>query len=226
MNLTWNDIPILVLLDSGAQRNLLLTQFAAQQSLTLLDKEPTDIFQLSMADGRLAGVSDSSTVGILRDHDKFEEKFCMDVAPIRYDVILGKPWFTEFNPKIDWTTNHVSFEANEQLISWTAVPSDHYDKMTVSPKQLDKLLSRPHTASFAVWVDSSYQDDHKEIEAANMAVKDLDPRVASLLHEFPQVFPTDLPRRLPPSLPPSGPPDTPAAWSLSSLPSSLPTFSY
>ena len=201
MTLTWNDIPISVLLDSGAQRNLLSTQFAAKQSLTLIDKEPTDIFQLSMADGRLAGVSDSSTIGILRDHDTFEEKFCMDVAPIRYDVILGKPWFTEFNPTIDWTTNHVSFQANEHLISWTAVPFDHYDKMTVSPKQLDKLLSRPHAAAFAVWIDRPYQDAHEEIEASNMAVKDLDPRVASLLHEFPQVFPTDLPRRLPPSRP-------------------------
>ena len=45
----------------------------------------------------------------------------LDVINIEdYDIILGKPWLTRLNPKIDWRKNIVKFRHKREYIKLKA----------------------------------------------------------------------------------------------------------
>ena len=59
-------------------------------------------------------------------------------APIKFDVILGKPWLDTYNPLIYWSTNQLSFESpsgSHQWQSLSAIPAIP-DEGLLSAKQL------------------------------------------------------------------------------------------
>ena len=200
MNLTWNNSPVRVLIDCGAQRNLLSSHFAKTHQVECSLKPPNQIFTLSLADGSSAGSSSLMASGILTDGHNFEEKLCLDVAPIRYDIILGKPWLAEFNPVINWRTNQVSLTGSRGSVKWSAVCPDDYDQMSVSAKQIDSLLRHSPAFACAAWIDSPpASSEDEEIEACSAEAHSVSPDIAQLLQDFPQVFPNDLPKDLPPS---------------------------
>jgi hypothetical protein len=41
---------------------------------------------------------------LLSINDGYQERLELDIAPTEQDVILSKPWLTQHNPNIDWTT--------------------------------------------------------------------------------------------------------------------------
>ncbi|GAX83914.1 hypothetical protein CEUSTIGMA_g11338.t1, partial [Chlamydomonas eustigma] len=99
-----NGIPCTLLVDSGASRNFISTAFAKKHNLTLCALDQA--LRVRLADGTItttshhlpsASVSFSSTFS-------YSSSFVATHLP-GYDGILGKPFLTDVNPIIDWTTN-------------------------------------------------------------------------------------------------------------------------
>ena len=53
--------------------------------------------------------------------DRYKDNVNLDVTKLEdYDVILGKPWLTRLNPKIDWRKNIVKLRYKKKYIKLRA----------------------------------------------------------------------------------------------------------
>jgi hypothetical protein len=111
------------LLDSGATANFISSALLTDSSVNL--SPLPDIILVNLANGLQLQVSHCLTNVLTHCagsscSPKLPVTFL--VAPIRYPVILGLPWFAEFNPLIDWTNRSVSFKSSGSLCSLAPAP--------------------------------------------------------------------------------------------------------
>jgi hypothetical protein len=94
-----------VLLDSGASANFVSDTLLHELSL------PTDPMSshvtVRVADGRTSVVQSSVTTDLSVGFLQFGVT-CLPTELYHYDVVLGKPWLTLFNPVVNWRLNAVS----------------------------------------------------------------------------------------------------------------------
>ena len=90
------------LLDSGASNNFLSPRQVARRRLRV-SKAPTPL-RVALADGRTLITDDLVTTEIrLGTLIASIDLYVLDINGL--DAVLGKPFLTDFNPHIDWTTN-------------------------------------------------------------------------------------------------------------------------
>jgi hypothetical protein len=102
----------------------------------------------------------------------------MDIAPIEQDVILGKPWLTQHNPNIDWTTNTVRLLHQGQPIQWTANSPPTNKISLLSALQFKKLVKKERPPIHLVCLHEANADTDANSQQGT------DTRIKNLLEEF------------------------------------------
>src|SRR5262249_49364560 len=81
-----------------------------------LHEKPDSSQMITLADGTQhpANLVPDCLLSISQYNDIFD----LLTAPIKHDVILGKPWLEKVNPDIDWTSNTLTFRDHSQFHIW------------------------------------------------------------------------------------------------------------
>ena len=105
------EVPVQVMIDSGANRSYAGTILADKLQTWRQDKERP--YPLTMADGTPADYDDGWIRKELRNVrlsiNNHEETTTLDIVKIKYDIILGMEWLTQHNPIIDWKKRTLEF---------------------------------------------------------------------------------------------------------------------
>jgi hypothetical protein len=95
---------IRVLLDSGASANFISDKIVHELALpTASISSPVTV---RVADGRTSVVQSNVTTDLSVGSLHFRVT-CLPTELYHYDVVLGKPWLTMFNPVVNWKLNAV-----------------------------------------------------------------------------------------------------------------------
>jgi len=181
--------PARILIDGGAEGNVIRTAFCKDNGLELQDSTPIPIV-LPNGSASLA----HSTATFTLEREAYTEQLDAIVYPLtKYDLILGKPWLTHTNPQINWRTNDIYFELDGAPIHWKCAGFESTrpsGSITISALNLASLALEPGTSLFMAHVKlpSHGQKGKVELpESIRQIVED----------EFPDVFPSELPDGLP-----------------------------
>ena len=103
-----------ILIDSGADHNYLSENFA-EKNLVQVMQVVGDESSVRMADGTLSPACGTALKVPLKI-GTYSDQLDFRVTPMatEYDVILGKPWLTWYNPRPNWRTNTFWFEKDGQ----------------------------------------------------------------------------------------------------------------
>ena len=210
VNLKLNGIPITALIDSGAAGNFVSSKFLKENNLNATTSRRGCV---ALADGRLTD-SLGSFRGILSDDRRYLDSLNFTVVPIRYDLILGKPWLTLANPYIDWRQNVLTFTFLDRLNVWNAFADnlessisaidldESPDISLISAKQLERECSSPDTDDVFI-VSLSCVGLYSQVPSLSSIDSTSCDEAAvissSLKHEFSDVFPDEIPSALPPN---------------------------
>ena len=96
---------IRVLLDSGASANFISDKIVHE--LALPTASISSPLTVRVADGRTSVVQSNVTTDLSVGSLHFRVT-CLPTELYHYDVVLGKPWLTMFNPVVNWKLNAVS----------------------------------------------------------------------------------------------------------------------
>ncbi|XP_024519172.1 uncharacterized protein LOC112342112 [Selaginella moellendorffii] len=178
-----------ILFDPGATHNFLSSKVVKKLGLPV--EKSSVIYEVVMADGHSTRVygewalSVPLTVQRILDHPSFQ---VMDLG--RTDVILGKEWFYDRKPRIDWQRNVLHIEVGGTIKE--IVGTDNSDTPLINALEL-VTCSHEIARSFVVYPFLS-----------NLIMTDLEyvrgheAQVDSIQEEFHDVFPDELPDGLPP----------------------------
>jgi len=185
-----NGHPAHILIDGGAEGNVISATFAKQHSLPLVSCSPIPII---LPDGSSSITNNTASITLARDtyHDTLNPLL---YNLQKYDLILGKPWLANVNPKINWRTNALHFTHNNLDVRWVC---RGFAPSSVTAKSRGLVLSHLHFNAIAAQHGSEVfvalvkiGKDQKSIE--------LPPEIHPIVHsEFPDVFPDTLPYGLP-----------------------------
>lgn len=184
---------VTVLIDGGAKGNFVSTNFVRHiRARTTRVASPP---RASLADGRVY-TCDKRLNAPLLEIDGYRARIGLWALPIEHDVILGKPWLAQVNPRIDYRRNTVSFTIDGHDFEWEATAIKRPTIMPLSAIQVKKLTRRDAQMYLAVirQVEDDTPPQHPDIDPQS-------PHVAALNRlrtEFDDVFPETLPKRLPP----------------------------
>ena len=101
------------MLDSGATgKGFIDEAFARNNKFTF--HKLRNRRRLNVVDGRPSSAGDITHVVKLNMEIKgHKEKMLFYVTKLgKYDIILGKPWLTDHNPNVNWSTNTVTFNSD------------------------------------------------------------------------------------------------------------------
>jgi Integrase zinc binding domain/Retroviral aspartyl protease/Chromo (CHRromatin Organisation MOdifier) domain len=100
-----NHHPVTILIDSGGSGNFVSSTFVQRHSK--IKAQPSNS-TVALADGttRPTSIVKSATIRIMTYTDGIDFVVCPLVG---YDVILGTPWLSHYNPNIDWERHEVLF---------------------------------------------------------------------------------------------------------------------
>jgi RNase H-like domain found in reverse transcriptase/Integrase zinc binding domain/Retroviral aspartyl protease/Chromo (CHRromatin Organisation MOdifier) domain len=100
-----NHHPVTIFIDSGGSVNFVSSTFV--QCHSKIKAQPSNS-TVALADGttRPTSTVKSATIRIMTYTDDIDFVVCPLVG---YDVILGMPWLSHYNPNIDWEHHEVSF---------------------------------------------------------------------------------------------------------------------
>jgi hypothetical protein len=207
-----------VLVDSGASHDFVASHIVNKLSLPVVQDSAATIVlgNGSRQDGSLVVPRLSFRVGTFKDTRPFR------VTKLgSYDLILGKPWLTAFNPDVDWASNTIRLVKGPQIYTLapkhTGVDDDDSVVGLISHIQLKRLLRNGHQAYLAVLTECKDGEESGTADSASTAtgtansadtatgvpdtlkdtVPELQATVQQLLQRFSKTF-GPLPNRLPP----------------------------
>jgi hypothetical protein len=179
--------------DCGATKDFISNNFVKQTGILTRECEP---LRVRLADGSFTTTSHCAKALSLSIGNHTEHRDFVTTDLDTFDIILGNPWLTYFNPDINWQDNTL------RLPSGTTIRADTF---TYSPRiqllnaaKMAKLLRTPSRVEslFIVTVKDSPLQDFK-LET------DQDPtwnaKLSALLDNFTSTF--QEPKHLPPSRP-------------------------
>ena len=208
-----------VMLDSGATSN-----FVSQAFIT-----KNHIPSTALTSRRTILLADGSTHSIHRQIPFLSLSFTGFTGPVNahilplheYDVILGMPWLTQFNPQIDWQRRTLTFKTNptttrpqptsppQPRYTIRILPSEDPQKTTRQPERLyvitdQKALARlQRTDDNVQWLCHLEEIPGPTQTPSADPTANLPPTIVSLLQpllkKYADVFPSELPAGLPPS---------------------------
>jgi hypothetical protein len=188
-----NGHPARILIDGGAEGNVISSSFQTKHSIPSHPHQPIPIV---LPDGAFSITSHAASIHLDRDN------YSDDLDPLiynlrKYDLILGKPWLTRINPLINWRTNDLHFQHNGKDVLWTC---RGFTSPSITKRSQGIVMSHLHFSTLAaqegnqVYLAMVKLDDNKKITPAP-----LPPEIRPLIEdEFPDIFPDSLPDGLPP----------------------------
>ena len=199
--------PARVLIDGGAEGDVISTKFQKQHNLPLTSCHPIPVL---LPNGSSSITSHTASITIERE--AYSDTLNPILYPLqRYDLILGKPWLTRINPQIDWRTNNLHFNHNGKDIKWecSGFKSDSIQTRTggrlLTHIHFHTMATLPGSDVFLALVKSSKdiqnENDKKDTDTPSPTAKrpPLVPEIRTIVEdEFPDVFPDTLPGGLPP----------------------------
>ena len=195
--------PARVLIDGGAEGNVISTTFQRKHNLPRTVTAPIPVV---LPDGSSTITRHTVSVTLER------ETYCDTIDPIlyplrKYDLILGKPWLTQTNPQINWRTNTLHFVHNNAPIKWdctgfkSANIQTRSNGLLLTHLHFHTMATLPGSEIFLALVKSS-ADLQTEQEAKDNKTSKQPPMTAEIRtiveDEFKDVFPDTLPGGLPP----------------------------
>ena len=188
-----NGYPARILIDGGAEGNVISTSFQQRHSLPLTSCAPIPII---LPDGSYSITNHSASIHLERD--KYSDDIDTLLYPLKkYDLILGKPWLTRINPLINWRNNDLHFSHQGNDVHWTC---RGFTPSSVSAKSRGLLMSHMHFHALAAQPGSEVFLALVKIDKdKKTSTPALPPEIQPIVHdEFPDVFPDTLPAGLPP----------------------------
>jgi hypothetical protein len=129
-------MPARAMLDCGGQGSFINDKLSQDYQLPRESKQfPVSLVLADGSSSRTGAITEYNPV-LLRTATN-EEPFCLDVAPISYDLILGMPWLRLHNPAVRFGSNLMLFDS-----SYCKENCSHYGKAI-------PLLPVPHLRSQA-----------------------------------------------------------------------------
>jgi len=193
--------PARILIDCGAEGNVIASSFQKRHSLPRTPGPPIPII---LPNGSSSISSFTSSFSI--DRDQYTDTLDALVYPLsNYDLILGKPWLTVINPLINWRNNDLHFTHNGNTVLWRCQGAD---ANSITTRSKGRLLSHLHFHSLAAQPGNSVYlalvKISKKTSDTNTNTNDkpppppLPPVIHDIVHnEYPDVFPSSLPSGLP-----------------------------
>lgn len=206
------------LLDSGATHNFASEDWVKRERLRLEEKDPA--FTVTMGDGRSLEIKSKCTPLLWLSLDGFEWSGSFQVIPMseQYDMILGKPWLTDFNPAIDFRTNSLSLLHEGKSYRFQATSGKPKqaclgEKQSLEPELLPEFMNVAQArkelrrgAELIIVELLEGEGDHEAPvpshdwlgQARIMVQGEKREAVSELLQRHQARFPKELPKRLPP----------------------------
>jgi transposase InsO family protein len=187
-----NGHPARILIDGGAEGNVISTSFQKRHSLPLQTRNPIPIV---LPDG--SSSITQHTVPITLNRHNYSDDLDPLLYPLKsYDLILGKPWLTTTNPDINWRTNDLHFQHRGCNVVWSCRGSS---PSSITAKSGGRLLSHMHFNALAAQPGNEvYLALVKISPGNNPSTPSVPDEILPILNEFRDVFPTSLPDGLPP----------------------------
>jgi hypothetical protein len=148
---TVNGHPATVLIDSGAQRDFVSNRFIARHALstTPLDQP----LRIRLANGQLQATRQHLPDATVSFGPHTTTRPLTVTSIDAFDIILGKPWLTDVNPSIDWTTNTILTPFRFTVTSSTLPqPTIH---VITAKRALKALRNRDNAGFYATLKDIS-----------------------------------------------------------------------
>jgi transposase InsO family protein len=198
-----NGFPARVLIDGGAEGNVISTSFQQKHNLLRTTINPIPVL---LPDG--SSSITNHTVAITIERNKYIDTLNPILYPLKkYDLILGKPWLTHINPQINWRTNALHFTHNNTAIQWdcTGFKSKNIQTRTrgllLTHLHFHTMATLPGSDVFLALVKSSkdLQKDKDKDSPSPPKQPPMTPEIRAIVEdEFKDVFPDSLPGGLPP----------------------------
>ena len=192
MELRVNGIRAQVLIDGGAEINAISQEFVSANDLRTTNLSNADCFDIvAAAPGALPEKCHQKCMN-LEISGPENLTFRADnffVTRLTCDVILGKPWLADHNPRINWRTNRIDFLFPTGKVSWKAgtLKSTRMNGLR-SAKQINTILRRKRVSkkAFVLLIRTGSTDETST------------PCGIDFMTQYPTVFPDELPKELPP----------------------------
>lgn len=191
--------PAHILIDCGAEGNVIGSSFVKQYSLPRATSQPIPII---LPDGSSSISSHTTPFSISRDNYN-DNLDALNYPLNNYDLILGKPWLSTINPSINWRNNDLHFTHNGNSVLWrcrgiksTSITTQSNGHL-LSHLHFHALAAQPDNTIFMALVKIAKTTPDQTNTAP--ASPSLSPEIHSIVHtEYPDVFPSTLPSGLPP----------------------------
>jgi hypothetical protein len=185
-----NDLPVRVLIDSGASRNFIDAEWAMSTGLKVEPHEK----EVSLANGSKVpseGKVEKAKLVI----DGYNEEIDADLVNLSGDqVILGKPWLSQTNPTINWNTNEVLLVDTEgKKIMLKDKEGEGLTLISARQLQAELRLSQVHHREETILV--AIAKTKEDVERR----QEIPTKMKNVLAKYRDVLPKDLPGGLPPN---------------------------
>lgn len=183
-----------MLVDSGASANMINPTFVTRHSIPTVDAEQ---LRVTLADGSQRSCSRQAlnvqvTINA-QDGQTYETTADFHIAEMpdsQHDVILGMPFLSQANPKIDWLKRVTHIATSDKVpVRLAAADEDDDTSLLLSSAQLNRALNNG-TATVVATIELCSMSDSKELAIPAIA--------QDLIKTFADVFPDELPDQLPP----------------------------
>jgi hypothetical protein len=126
-----------ILIDGGAQGNVISSSFVKRHAIPLCSSSPIPIV---LPNGSQSFSAHTANITLQRQH--YSTTLDPIVYPLqKYDLLLGKPWLTQTNPLINWRTNNLRIHHNGIDIDWDCTG---FASSSISTRTRGLLLSHIH----------------------------------------------------------------------------------
>ncbi len=179
--------------DSGSSVNLVSGRFVLDNDLKTREIRNGPLFRT--ADGRYhrcEKILDTARIRALCYSDTLTNVFVLP-GNCPFDLILGKPWFDEKNPDIDWPNNLITLQHKGESIAFRA---DYYDQKIlrdegiISALEMSKELDDGNIASMCVLkpLPEDYQNYEIGDNGEKLDSNGLEKYVDMLLEDYVEIF--------------------------------------
>lgn len=188
--------PVRVLIDCGATHDFVNLDFAELCLTPRVHPNAQSPISVQYSDGKCRTFQRTmySTTINIQNVTVQRDLLAIDLGD-KHDVILGKAWLSDVNPRINWQTNEVTFDNGISISANDTYPKDiPFGVNSISIEDLQQEAG--DIAVFQVTVKSvSDLLTEKGMEFGDLSTNE----IRSLISEFADQFPEELPSRQPPS---------------------------